>query len=105
MVPADHQLAIDLHSFQIAGDPAEAEITFAAKILGKDGKVMVAKLFQAKQKLDKIEPLAALAAFNTAFAELAKELVGWTVAALDSPAPEPAHAEPARPEPPARQRR
>ena len=39
--------------------------------------------------LDKVEPLAALAAFNAAFAEVAKELVEWTVAALDQPVPEP----------------
>ena len=31
MVPADHQLAIDLHSFEIAGDPPQAEIALAAK--------------------------------------------------------------------------
>uniref|UniRef100_Q07QU6 Mammalian cell entry related domain protein n=1 Tax=Rhodopseudomonas palustris (strain BisA53) TaxID=316055 RepID=Q07QU6_RHOP5 len=100
MVSADHQLAIDLHGFEIAGDPPQAAIALAAKLLDKDGKVMTAKLFRVNRPLDKVEPLAALAAFNAAFSELAKDLVGWTVAALDAPTPEPAHTEP-----PARQRR
>jgi phospholipid/cholesterol/gamma-HCH transport system substrate-binding protein len=102
---ADHQLAIDIRSFQIGGDPAEAEIALSAKLLGKDGGVAAARLFRVTRPVGKIEPLAALAAFNAAFAELAKELVGWTVAVLDTPTPEPARAEPARPEPAVRQRR
>jgi phospholipid/cholesterol/gamma-HCH transport system substrate-binding protein len=97
---ADHQLAIDIRSFQIGGDPAAAEIALAAKLLGKDGKVAAARLFRVTRPVDKIEPLAALAAFNAAFAELAKELVEWTVTELDAPVPEPA-----RVEPPVRQRR
>jgi len=101
---ADHQLAIDIRSFQIGGDPAQAEIALAARLLGKDGKVTATRLFRVTRPVDKMEPLAALAAFNEAFAELAKALVGWTVAELDAPVPEPARTEPARAEP-ARPRR
>jgi phospholipid/cholesterol/gamma-HCH transport system substrate-binding protein len=101
----DHQLAIDIRSFQIDGDPVQAEIALAARLLGKDGKVTAARLFRVARPVDKVEPLAALAAFNAAFADLAKELVGWTVAELDAPAAEPARPEPTRAEPPMRQRR
>lgn len=82
MVQADHQLVIDLHNFQIGGDQPEAQIALAAKILGKDGKVAAARLFQASRPISKLEPMPVLAAFNDAFAALAKELIGWTAATL-----------------------
>lgn len=82
MVQADHQLVIDLHSFQIGGDQPEAQIVLAAKILGKDGKVAAARLFRASHAIGKLEPLPVLAAFNDAFAGLAKDLVTWTAASL-----------------------
>ncbi|ABD89567.1 ABC-type transport auxiliary lipoprotein family protein [Rhodopseudomonas palustris] len=80
---ADHQLLIDIRSFQVGGSPdLAAEVAFSAKIVSKDGKQVAAKLFRASAPLDKPEPLAALAAFNEAFGSVAKELIQWTASAL-----------------------
>jgi phospholipid/cholesterol/gamma-HCH transport system substrate-binding protein len=76
-------LQLDIRSFQVAADPEpSAEIVLSAKLIGKDGRVVAAKLFRASAKLDKPEPLAALAAFNAAFDSIARELIAWTAASL-----------------------
>jgi phospholipid/cholesterol/gamma-HCH transport system substrate-binding protein len=81
--PADYQLAIDIRRFRIATDAGPAaEIALSVRILDKDGKVVASRLFQQSQKFDKIEPPAALAAFNEAFGRIAKDVIGWTVETL-----------------------
>ena len=79
----DFQLLIDVRRFRIATDqdPA-AEIGWSARIVDKDGKVIASRLFEERQKFDKIEPAAAVAAFNDAFGRLAKDLIDWTVQVL-----------------------
>jgi phospholipid/cholesterol/gamma-HCH transport system substrate-binding protein len=82
-VQGDYQLLIDIRRFQIATDPEPAvDIGLSARILNKDGKVVAARLFQDTQKLDKIEPAAASAAFNDAFGRIAKDMIAWTVKAI-----------------------
>ncbi len=82
-VQADYQLLIDVRRFQITTEPAPAaDIEFSARILNRDGKVVASQLFQESQKLDRIEPEAAGAAFNSAFGSIAKKLITWTVGAL-----------------------
>ncbi|MBR0712997.1 ABC-type transport auxiliary lipoprotein family protein [Bradyrhizobium liaoningense] len=75
-----NQLLIDIRRFRIVaeGEP-QAEIALSARIVDKSGKVIASRLVEASEKLDKIEPAAAVAAFNAAFGRIAKELVGWTV--------------------------
>jgi phospholipid/cholesterol/gamma-HCH transport system substrate-binding protein len=77
---ADHQLLIDIRRFRIAteGDPV-VEIGLSARIVDKNGKVIASRLMEASEKLERIEPAAAVEAFNAAFARVARELVGWTV--------------------------
>jgi phospholipid/cholesterol/gamma-HCH transport system substrate-binding protein len=79
----DFQLLIDVRRFQIATDsqPA-AQIGLSARIVDKNGKVIASHLFEQNQTLDKIEPPAAVAAFNDAFGRLAKDVIAWTVQAL-----------------------
>jgi phospholipid/cholesterol/gamma-HCH transport system substrate-binding protein len=79
----DFQLLIDVRHFDIAtdSDPA-AEIGLSARIVDKNGKAIASRLFQDTEKFDKIEPQAAVAAFNQAFGRIAKELIAWTVQAL-----------------------
>jgi len=80
---ADFQLLIDLRRFDIALDSAPAaKISLSARLLDKSGKVIASRLFEASQKLDQIEPAAAVAAFNDAFGRIAKDVVGWTVQTL-----------------------
>ncbi len=78
---ADKRLAIDLRTFQIAPD-ATAEIALSAKLIDKSGHVVGARLFSARQKLEGSDPAAAVAAFNAAFANLARDLIAWTAASL-----------------------
>ena len=82
-LPAIDQLAIDLRRFQINTDAEPvAEIALSARILDKNGKVVASRLFQQSQKLEKIEPAMAVAAFNDAFGRIAKDVIAWTVGAL-----------------------
>ena len=79
----DFQLLIDVRRFRIATDSGPtADIALSARILDKNGKVIASRLFEDSQKLDQIEPAAAVAAFNEAFGRIAKEMIGWTVQAL-----------------------
>jgi phospholipid/cholesterol/gamma-HCH transport system substrate-binding protein len=80
---ADFQLLVDVRRFRIAVDsePA-AEIGLSARIVDKNGKVIASRLFEDSQKFDKVEPTAAVAAFNDAFGRIAKDMIGWTVQAL-----------------------
>lgn len=80
---AGNQLLIDIRRFRIAteGEP-QAEIALSARIVDKTGKVIASRLVEASEKLETIEPGAAVAAFNAAFGRIAKELVGWTVQAV-----------------------
>ena len=79
----DYQLLIDVRRFRIAADSEPTvEIGLSARLLDKNGKVVASRLFEESQKLDRIEPPAAVDAFNSAFGRIAKEMIGWTVQAL-----------------------
>jgi phospholipid/cholesterol/gamma-HCH transport system substrate-binding protein len=79
----DYQLLIDVRRFRIATDSAPtADIALSARLLDKSGKVIASRLFEDSQKLDQIEPAAAVAGFNEAFGRIAKEMIGWTVQTL-----------------------
>jgi phospholipid/cholesterol/gamma-HCH transport system substrate-binding protein len=80
---ADFQLLIDVRRFRIAADSEPAvEIGLSGRIVDKDGKTIASRLFEDSEKLDKLEPAAAVAAFNGAFARIAKDLIAWTVKSL-----------------------
>ena len=51
-------------------------------MVDKSGKVIASRLFEDSQKFDKIDPAAAVAAFNDAFGRIAKDMIAWTVQAL-----------------------
>jgi len=78
----DFQLLIDVRKFRIAMDSVPvAEIGLSAKIIDKDGKVTASRLFEESGRLDKVEPPAAVAAFDDAFARIARNIIVWTVQA------------------------
>ena len=62
-------------------EPA-AEIGLSARIVDKEGRVAASRLFEQSERLDRIEPPAAVAAFNEAFGRIAKEMIVWSVKAL-----------------------
>lgn len=79
---SDFQLLIDVRRFRVAVDSAPtAEIGLSARIIDKDGKVVAARLFEETERFDKLEPPAAVAAFDNAFARVAKNIIVWTVQA------------------------
>ena len=80
---ADFQLLIDVRRFRVAVDSEPtAEIGLSARIIDKNGKVIASRLFEDRQKFDKLEPTAAVAAFDDAFGRIAKDMIAWTVQAL-----------------------
>jgi phospholipid/cholesterol/gamma-HCH transport system substrate-binding protein len=79
----EFQLLIDVRRFRITTDPEPAaDIGLSARIVDKNGKVIASRLFEDSQKFDKVEPQVSVAAFNEAFGRIAKDMVGWTVQAL-----------------------
>jgi phospholipid/cholesterol/gamma-HCH transport system substrate-binding protein len=81
--PPDVQLVLDLRRFEVATDgELTAVVALSARLLDKDGKVKASRLFEQHQKLEQLEPVAAVAAFNGAFGRLSKELIGWTATAM-----------------------
>jgi len=79
----DFQLLIDVRRFRIATESEPtAEIGLSARIVDKNGKVIASRLFEDSQKFDNVEPPAAIAAFDDAFGRIAKEMIAWTVQAL-----------------------
>ena len=80
---ADFQLLIDVRRFRIAVDQKPtAEIGLSARIVDKTGKVVASRLFEESETFDKVEPPAAVTAFNAAFGRIAKDMIAWTVQAL-----------------------
>ena len=79
----EFQLLIDVRRFRIAVDakPA-AEIGLSARIVDKNGKIVASRLFEESERLDKVVPSEAAAAFSAAFGRLAKDMIAWTVQAL-----------------------
>lgn len=83
-VVADYQLLTDIRSFQVLTEPIPmAEIVISAKILGKAGRVIAARVFSERRKVDSLDPQSAVRAFSGAFGALAKDLVSWTVAKIE----------------------
>jgi len=88
---AAYQLLLDVRSFSlVSGAEPHGELEFEAKILGPGGKIIAAKSFHTTAPATGTDAAAAAAALNQAFAEAAKELVPWTVDAVNSAPPEPA---------------
>jgi len=75
------QLLIDIRNFAVSAEAQPmAEITFSARILDKNGRVVAARLFSERRPLEALTPAAAHAAFDSAFGAIATSLVGWVAA-------------------------
>jgi phospholipid/cholesterol/gamma-HCH transport system substrate-binding protein len=79
----DLQLQIDIRRFQVTLEPdPKAEVSFAAKIVTKDGEVRQSRTFQGSAPVRGTDARAAVAGLTDAFAPVAAELVGWALGAL-----------------------
>jgi phospholipid/cholesterol/gamma-HCH transport system substrate-binding protein len=80
---ADFQLLIDVRRFRVAMDSnPTVEIGLSGRVVDKNGKVIASRLFEESQAFDKLEPPAAVAAFDDAFGRIAKDMIAWTVQEL-----------------------
>ena len=75
----DYQLLIDLRTFQIvASETPTAEISFSAKIVGENGQILGAKLFNVSVPASITDQAGVSAALNQAFDKVVTDLVVWT---------------------------
>jgi phospholipid/cholesterol/gamma-HCH transport system substrate-binding protein len=80
---ADHQLLIDIRSFQVTTSPAPVgEVEFTAKILGDNGQIVDARIFRGTAPVKGTDAARAAAALNEAFGKAATELVLWTLGVI-----------------------
>lgn len=81
---ADYQLSIDIRAFQVAltSEPA-VEIVFSAKLLGKSGRAMAARIFSERKKLDTMDPATVTTAFSRAFEAISRDIVAWTATTIN----------------------
>jgi phospholipid/cholesterol/gamma-HCH transport system substrate-binding protein len=76
---AGTRLVTDLRKFEIATEPeAKATIALSAKVIGTDGRVRAARIFESSASIDGLTPAAAVASFDRAFNELGRNLIAWT---------------------------
>ena len=74
----DLQLQVDLRRFEIDLAKSQAVVELSARLTGKDGRIVAAKLFHATAPGSAGDGAAAASALSAAFGEVAKELVAWT---------------------------
>jgi phospholipid/cholesterol/gamma-HCH transport system substrate-binding protein len=75
----NYQLFIDVRSFQVSTSPSPvADIQFSAKIIGDNGKILGARLFQASVPASVTDEASVAASLNQVFNKAATELVVWT---------------------------
>jgi len=83
-VTADFQLLTDIRKFQIATAPEPtAEVEFAAKVLGANGKILDGQVFRASAPVKSMDDAVAVAALNEAFAKTATDLVVWAAGVVE----------------------
>ena len=76
----DFQLVLDLRRFEIDLKSKNAIVELFARLVGKEGRVAAAKLYQGESPCAAADGVAAADALSRAFDDVAKEIVVWTVA-------------------------
>jgi phospholipid/cholesterol/gamma-HCH transport system substrate-binding protein len=85
---ADFQLVTEFRKFDLVAGPAPtAEVEFSARLVGADGKIVAARVFQGEEPAKGTDAAAAAAALDAAFGRLAVELVVWASDAMRGAAP------------------
>jgi phospholipid/cholesterol/gamma-HCH transport system substrate-binding protein len=94
-VPGADQLLIDIRRFHISteGTPT-ADVSFLAKILDQDGRIIDARLFEGSEPATGEDAKAYVTALGQTFAKLQTELLEWTTSKLDAQPVPPVTVEP-----------
>ncbi len=75
----NYQLIVDVRSFQVSASPTPvAEIQFSAKIVGENGQILGARLFQTSVPASVQDEASVAASLNEAFGKAMTDLVVWT---------------------------
>jgi phospholipid/cholesterol/gamma-HCH transport system substrate-binding protein len=75
----EYRLEVSIRAFQLGPD-GKANVELAARLVSDKGAVKAAKIFTAVVETKGDQPADAVAALDRAFAQVAGELVRWTVA-------------------------
>jgi ABC-type uncharacterized transport system auxiliary subunit len=79
---ADHQLLLDIRSFEVVDtEPRTAAVELAAKIVGDGNRVLAAKVFTATAQVSSTDAKGAAAALDKAFGQVAAEMALWVPSA------------------------
>lgn len=82
-VTPDYQLLLDIRRFQLAAAPEPAaDIELSAKVLAGDGRVVAARVFDAKEPAKSADAPDAAKALDAAFGKIAADLIVWTANAV-----------------------
>lgn len=73
----DYQLLIDIRHFDIAGPTLEAVVELSARLVGKDGRIVDARIFKQREPASTVDGPEAVKALNKAFGMVAVAVVSW----------------------------
>lgn len=90
-IDSNYQLPIDIRRFHIStsGEPT-AEISFLAKVVSPEGKIIDARLFEGSAPAEGTGAKTYVEALSGVFVKLETELVDWAASTLDAAPPPPA---------------
>jgi len=80
----DYQIVSSIREFQANLEGSnEAAVSISVKLVSdRSGKVVRSEIFTANVPLSSTEPLAVVSALNRAFAQVARDIVQWTLRAV-----------------------
>ena len=73
----EYRLDVSIRAFQL-GTEKIAQVELAVRLISDKGEVKAAKIFGASSETEGVDPAEAVTALNTAFSQVAAELVRWT---------------------------
>ncbi|MDB5572800.1 MAG: putative transporter substrate-binding protein [Hyphomicrobiales bacterium] len=78
---ADLQLMLEVRQFEVEEQTRNAVVELAARLVGKDGKVIDARVVAAREPAKEMDGAPAAQAMTAAFIAAARDLIGWYGAA------------------------
>jgi cholesterol transport system auxiliary component len=77
---SEYQLLLDIRAFDYVGETSEASVVISARIMNdRSGRIVSTSIFRASTLAGSDKPADVVAAFNTAFGEVSRKIVNWTL--------------------------